>query len=162
MIPVMPGNDQDRGDAIPYELLEQLYALRPVLERQGIVQFRLESNRTPSFRVRFRSADPETNRRTHRSIPIGDDPRVAEAVTALLQRWRQEWRWAVEVRRREAAAERVRVRDRRRLMRRFLEKCKAYGAGAETLTLTAVALEAALTECAYPSSVCQGAPGLPS
>lgn len=75
---------------IPEPLLARLKAERGVLCRQGCIQFRVERDRRPFYRLRFRRFDPHLGCKRHRSILLGPDPAVAQAVKSMLGVWRQE------------------------------------------------------------------------
>ena len=78
------------GD-IPAELLFDLSALRPVLERNGVVQLHHGTDRQPSYRLRFREFDSRVGYIRQRSIPLGHNPVVVQAVAELVRRWRDEY-----------------------------------------------------------------------
>ncbi|MEI6233309.1 MAG: hypothetical protein WCT04_09665 [Planctomycetota bacterium] len=80
----------DCVSVIPAELRSDLEALRPVLERQGVVQYRRSADRPGSYRLRFREFSKSAGFTLHRSFALGDDPVVAEAVAALVQQWQDE------------------------------------------------------------------------
>ena len=69
---------------IPPALLEQLTALRPMLERQGVLQLHRSV-----YRVRYR-AECDYGYLVQRSLMIGSDLGVVNAVAGLLERWRTE------------------------------------------------------------------------
>jgi hypothetical protein len=67
---------------IPVTLLEKLTAVRSVLETHGAVQ-----PHHGKYRLRFR-AECDYGYTVHRSIALGREPGVIDAVEALLERWR--------------------------------------------------------------------------
>lgn len=75
---------------IPGLLMGTLTALRPILVRQGAVQLHDGDDRRPSYRVRYRQEDADLGYAVQRSLPLGDDPNVADAVTQLLASWRED------------------------------------------------------------------------
>ncbi len=81
----------DRPSVIPAELRSDLEALRPVLERQGVVQFQSGSDRLGSYRLRYREFCKSAGYTLHRSRSLGSDSMVAEAVAALIQLWQDQF-----------------------------------------------------------------------
>ena len=81
----------DRTGDIPAELQFELNALRPILERNGIVQLHHGGDRKPSYRLRFREFDSSVGYIRHRSIPLGHNPVVVQAVAELVRHWRDEY-----------------------------------------------------------------------
>lgn len=93
MIPT-PQKPEDREGAlsnIPTPLHEKIIQLRPILERQGTLQRRVERARRPSFRIRYRDHDFDTgSERFQKSLNLGADEDVVEAVWRLVETWRAE------------------------------------------------------------------------
>lgn len=81
----------DSSSVIPAKLRSELEALRPVLERQGVVQFHGGSDRFGSYRVRYREFNKSAGYTLHRSLALGRDPMIAKAVTALIQLWQDQF-----------------------------------------------------------------------
>ena len=78
-----PDNDmEDIESRIPPALLARLVALKPLLETQGILQLHRSV-----YRLRYR-AECDYGYLVHRSILIGADVSIVNAVEALLERWR--------------------------------------------------------------------------
>lgn len=104
---------------IPPALLDRLIPLRPLLERNGVLQ--LLGNK---IRLRYRAECD--GYRVHRSLLIGDDPEVVDAVETLLARWRAERqaRFAEEEKRETEA--RLAARKERLLRQLF---CSLDGGG---------------------------------
>lgn len=78
-------------DGIPAELRGDLEALRPVLERQGVVQYRRYTDRPGAYRLRYREFSKSAGFTLHRSLSLGHNPVVAEAVAALVQQWQDQF-----------------------------------------------------------------------
>jgi hypothetical protein len=78
-------------DHIPTELYTDLEALRPILERQGVVQYRQGTDRRGMYRLRFREFSTRAGFTLHRSMSLGYQPAVAEAVAVLIRRWQDEF-----------------------------------------------------------------------
>jgi len=81
----------DRPHIILAELRSELEALRPVLERQGVVQFHSGADRLESYRLRYREFNKSAGYTLHRSLALGSDTMIAEAVTALIQLWQDQF-----------------------------------------------------------------------
>lgn len=80
----------DRADDLPAELLFELKALQPTLERNGVVQLHHGTDRRPTYRLRFREYDSHAGYTRHRSIPLGHNPIVVQAVAEMIRRWQDE------------------------------------------------------------------------
>lgn len=78
-------------DGIPAELRGDLEALRPVLERQGVVQYRRYPDRPGAYRLRFREFNSSAGYTQHRSFALGNNSLIAEAVAALVQQWQDQF-----------------------------------------------------------------------
>ena len=96
---------------IPDPILRKLNELRPQLEQQGIVQ-----PHDTAFRIRFR-AECEYGYIVHRSIGLGSDPAIADAVRQLLTVWREEHAVKVAERAETAAAGEREIQERRNQQR---------------------------------------------
>jgi hypothetical protein len=70
---------------IPLQLLAKLERLRPDLSRYGCIQ-----KNGKVWRLRIRSENVELGYRQHRSVVLGADERIVDAVRAQLQKWRDE------------------------------------------------------------------------
>ena len=90
---------------LPPVLMQQLQDLKPVLERQGVVQLHRQS-----YRLRYRLPDGDLGS-VHRSLLIGPAPEHADAVKALLERWRGECQSQEDERARARASKRVAERE---------------------------------------------------
>ena len=82
----------DAHEVIPNQLRSDLEALRPILERQGVVQFRHDPDRPGNYRLRFREFNSDAGFTLHRSVSLGRDPAIGEAVAVLIRRWQDEFR----------------------------------------------------------------------
>ncbi|MBI3832491.1 MAG: hypothetical protein HY291_23405 [Planctomycetes bacterium] len=77
---------------LPPALRAKLEALRPSLEVQGVLQQRVEPDRSAAWRIRYRNRDDVAGVRRHRSLPLGQDEGVARAAWALVEGWRKDRR----------------------------------------------------------------------
>ena len=91
---------------IPAALYAALTEIKSLLERQGVVQFQEGDDRHGSYRLRYREFDSSVGFTRHRSLSLGRDPSVAEAVTALLQQWQDDHHHRVTLEEAVAAAAR--------------------------------------------------------
>jgi hypothetical protein len=125
-----PDNAQE---TIPPELRDRLEELRPLLLDQGVVQFHHGPGRK-NYRLRYRELDPYCGFRVHRSLCIGPDPRVAQAVGKLVAGWQEEAAQAgkaaaLEAERQRAAerAEKQAAQQKARLMKQVAMMCIGRG-----------------------------------
>jgi hypothetical protein len=100
---------------IPPNLLSKLETERACLARNGAVQLRADPDRQRSFRLRYRALDVEAGYAKHRSIPLGSDRALAEAVQGLLGYWRARHEAGREEERRKAAVAAATAREANRL-----------------------------------------------
>ncbi len=80
----------DRAGDIPRELLLELETLRPLIEQQGIVQQHHGDDRSQRYRLRYREFDLDAGFTRHRSIPLGSNPVIIQAVAELIRQWKDE------------------------------------------------------------------------
>src|SRR4051812_9149586 len=108
------------GEAVnvPEDLLRRLVSLKARLSRCGAVVTRRESDRRGSYCVRYRDEVIDRRRRPHRSIPLGGNDAVAEAVREMLAEWRRQRRERIraerEAHRSSARAVRLEAEEHRR------------------------------------------------
>ena len=81
----------DTSEIIPNQLRSDLEALRPILERQGVVQFRHDPDRSGTYRLRFREFNSDAGFTLHRSVSLGRDPAIGEAVAVIIRHWQDEF-----------------------------------------------------------------------
>lgn len=106
--------------AISPDMMAKLMALKPVLERNGIVQRHAGPGRRPGFRLRYRVFDPELNRVVHKSVTVRPAELEAAAIAGLLAGWQAEYRQKTEKERAATAAQMAAAKDRKRLRRAVL------------------------------------------
>lgn len=117
--------NSDRSN-IPGELTQRLVELRPVLENNGTVVQRRESDRRGGYRLRYRACGHSPDRegrsgpRPHRSLSLVDEG-TAVAVAALLKSWRAE---AARTRQAARDAEAVRLAAERAERAELKQKAK--------------------------------------
>lgn len=80
---IPPAEPKDR---IPGVFLRSLHELRTALERDGSIQRRPNG----CYRLRYRIYDEEKGYYIHRSMGLGHEPEMADAVAALISKWRAE------------------------------------------------------------------------